>query len=238
MAADGARAARARQVAHRGRAERVESCRRTEHARISKGAGREGRVESVRGRLEGGGQWAMVRVSEHEGHLLALQGVRRHQDERAGRATRYRLTSARQGFGRRAILAGEAMIRGFYGCIRIAGAHSRQSEPCNLVRTAPRKALTSPSRTTVRGANGRTKSLGAGRKRGRSSRPFRDTRCAAQRPDMARAVSTARASIAAVSDPFATEVDHGGVTESPLGPVLLCPPVDVVHHPRGGLDPP
>ena len=57
---------------------------------------------------------------------------------------------------------------------------------------------------------------------GRSNRPFRDTRRAAPRPDMARAVSTARASIAAVSDPFATEVDHGGVTESPLGLVLLC----------------
>jgi hypothetical protein len=52
-------------------------------------------------------------------------------------------------------------------------------------------------------------------------RPFRDTRRAAPRPDMARAVSTARASIAAVSDPFATEVDHGGVTESPQGLVLL-----------------
>jgi hypothetical protein len=39
---------------------------------------------------------------------------------------------------------------------------------------------------------------------------------------MARAVSTARASIAAVSDPFATEVDHGGVAESPLGHMFLC----------------
>jgi hypothetical protein len=38
---------------------------------------------------------------------------------------------------------------------------------------------------------------------------------------MARAVSTARQSIAAVSDPCATEVDHGGVAESPLGPMFL-----------------
>ena len=121
-------------------------------------------------------------------------------------------------------MAREAMIRGFYGCIPGAGAHSRQSKQCNLVRTAPRKALTSPSKTTVRGANGRSKSLGAGRRGGRCERPFRDTRRAAPRPHMARAVSTARASIAAVSDPFATEVDHGGVAESPLGPMFLCRP--------------
>ena len=71
----------------------------------------------------------MVRVSEHEGHLLALQGVRRHQDERLPGAIVEKIkTSGRQGFGRRAIMAREAMIRGFYGCIPGKGAHSRQSE--------------------------------------------------------------------------------------------------------------
>ena len=52
---------------------------------------------------------------------------------------------------------------------------------------------------------------------------------------MARAVSTARASIAAVSDPFATEVDHGGVAESPLGPVSLCR-LDFLSHSETDLD--
>ena len=55
----------------------------------------------------------------------------------------------------------EAMIGGFDGLMASPGAHSRQSEQCILVRTAAWKALTSPSRTTARGSNGRAMCRGA-----------------------------------------------------------------------------
>ena len=99
-----------------------------------------------------------------------------------------------------------AMIFGFNGWMATSGAHARQSEQCNLVRTAARKAWTSPSRTTARGSNGQAMSVGARRRRERSTRASRDTRGAAPRPDMARAVAAARESIAWLSDPFATDL--------------------------------
>ena len=60
--ADGARAALADQKAHRGRADHVESCRSHRTHRISKGAGRAGRLEAcsaVRGLVATGRWFAM-----------------------------------------------------------------------------------------------------------------------------------------------------------------------------------
>jgi hypothetical protein len=103
-AADGSRAARARQVAHRGRAERVESCIRTEHARISKGAGREragSKVYAGEGRVRW--LWGMDLGEMRTEHLVALQDVRRHLRTTVSRnkpeTRKFELRRNRQRFG-------------------------------------------------------------------------------------------------------------------------------------------
>jgi hypothetical protein len=128
--------------------------------------------------------------------------------------------SGGQGFGRRAILAWEARLAGFYGCIPYKGAHSRQSEPCNLVRTAPWKALTSPSRTTVRGANGRTKSLvrQVSAKRREAHTVFKEWRLLVVEGGPARAAAVARMQMALIST---WEAYHSVLIVGSLEPLLL-----------------
>ena len=73
-----------------------------------------------------------------------------------------------------------------------------------------------------REAANRAHNIGRGEAQGRELREIcPGTGRAEPRPDTARAVSTARDSTAAASGPSATEVDHGGVADSPPGLVLL-----------------
>ena len=83
----------------------------------------------------------------------------------------------------------------------------------SLSTQASTEGLTRSHRTTAEGVNGRAKSSRAGREHGCSTVPARDTRRAAPRPDMARAVSTEREGIAAASEPFRHRCNHGGVAD-------------------------
>ena len=120
---------------------------------------------------------------------------------------------------------------GVYGLL----ARTRGSRSVQLGPHGSTEGPDEPEQDDRQGGKRSVEVARAGRRGGRCERPFRDTRRAAPRPHMARAVSTARASIAAVSDPFATEMDHGGVAESPLGPVSLCR-LDFLSHSETDLD--
>jgi hypothetical protein len=105
-------------------------------------------------------------------------------------------------------------------CLRFAVDRRSRRELDHALRLHANACL--PSAQDDRQGGNRRGEVGRGgaEARGRTNRPFGETRRAAQRPDLTRTVSTARESIAAVSDPFATEMDHGGVGESPLA--LWC----------------
>ena len=150
--ADGARAARARQVAHRGRAECVESCKAHRTHRISKGAGRAGKLESLLGREGAGGDSRPLRDELLPEHLVALCGVRRHLREGSVRNDPEKgLRSAKpteSGRAGRAFLSRELAISGLCGSFPSPRLHSRQPERASLsarLRFAAWRARAGPS---------------------------------------------------------------------------------------------
>ena len=164
MPPDGARTARADQLAHERARGRVESCRAHRNAQNEWGAVEASTIGAQRtaaGMVSNGGRISTSCARIMFGSLAACRCSRAR-----GRANFINFPAFRakqrqdESLKTCAFLTALFMRAGFYGWFASPRLHSRQSEQWNFIRTAPQKALKRSSRRSVRWPPGCTKEVG------------------------------------------------------------------------------